>query len=373
MIANTNKKIAITRPSITQLEIDYVTDAITNGWGERCYDYIKRFEKDFASYLGTKHALATSSCTGAIHLALMALGVKAGDEVIIPDITWIASVEPVLYIGAKPVFVDVLPDSWCIDPAKIEAAITPKTRAIIVVHLYGNMAEMNEIAAIAKKHNLKIMEDAAEALGSEYYGRKAGSIGDAGVFSFHGTKTISTGEGGMLVTGNDAVMERARILNDHGRDPKFGKTFWMAEYGYKYKISNLQAAMGCAQVERADELIDKKRKIFSWYRKLFSDTEKFLLNPEPGHIKNSVWMPTVLFNPVLRVDRDALMAFLKENGIDSRPFFYPLTSLPMFEEKTENTVSYDLFRRAINLPSYHDLTEEDATSVYETVSKFISK
>jgi perosamine synthetase len=366
-----NKKIAITRPSITELEIEYVNDAIANGWGEKCYDYIKRFEKDFASYLGSEYALATSSCTGAIHLALMALGVKAGDEVIVPDITWIASVEPVLYIGAKPVFVDVLPDSWCIDPAKIEAAITSKTKAIIVVHLYGNVAEMNEIMTIAKRHNLKIMEDAAEALGSTYFEKKAGSIADAGVFSFHGTKTISTGEGGMLVTSDSAVFERARILNDHGRDPKVGKTFWMAEYGYKYKISNLQAAMGCAQIERAEELVGKKRLIFEWYKTLFNDNEKFQLNPEPAHIRNSVWMPTIIFSPDLKVDRDGLMTFLKANGIDSRPFFYPLTSLPMFIEKRENKVSYDLYMRGINLPSHPGLEFEDVEFVHSTVLKFL--
>ena len=372
MITQTKNKIPITRPSISELEIEYVNDAIRNGWGEKCYDYIQRFEKEFAGYLGVKHALATSSCTGSIHLALMALGIKAGDEVIIPDITWIASVEPILYIGAKPVFVDVLPDSWCIDSDKIESSITPKTTAIVVVHLYGNMSEMNKVNAIAKKHNLKVIEDAAEALGSTYHGKKAGSIGDAGVFSFHGTKTVSTGEGGMLVTNDDAVMERARMLNDHGRDPKIGKTFWMAEYGYKYKMSNLQAAMGCAQIERADELIEKKREIFSWYKKLFNDEKKFQMNPEPDYVKNSVWMPTVVFNHSLNVNRDKLMIYLKEQGIDSRPFFYPLSSLPMFEEKKENKIAYDLYSRGINLPSHHELTRDDASFVHATILKFIS-
>lgn len=364
-------KISITRPSISELEIRYVNDAISNGWGDRCYDYIHRFEKEFASFLGTKHALATSSCTGAIHLALMALGVKAGDEVIVPDITWIASVEPILYIGAKPVFVDVLPDTWCIDPAAVERHITPKTTAVVVVHLYGNVVDMDPILALAKKHKLKILEDAAEGLGSMYHGKKAGSIGDAGVFSFHGTKTISTGEGGMLVCNDDAIMERSRILNDHGRDPKIGKTFWMAQYGYKYKMSNLQAAMGCAQIERADELIAKKHEIFSWYKKLFSDSAKYTLNPEPEGIYNSYWMPTVVFNRSLRVDRDNLMKYLKEHQIDSRPFFYPLSSLPCFEAKPENTVSYDLYSRAINLPSHHGLSFEDAERVYQTVTEYV--
>ncbi|HMH23178.1 MAG TPA: DegT/DnrJ/EryC1/StrS family aminotransferase [Puia sp.] len=365
-------KIVITKPSISDLEIEYVNDAIRNGWGSKCYDYIYRFEKEFAAYQQQSHALATSSCTGAIHIALMALGVKAGDEVIVPDITWIASVEPVLYIGAKPVFVDVLKDTWCIDPVKVEAAITPKTKAILVVHVYGNLADMDAIMSIAKKHGLVVLEDAAEALGSEYNGKKAGSIGDAGVFSFHGTKTISTGEGGMMVTDNASVLERAKILNDHGRNPKIGKTFWMEEYGYKYKMSNLQAAMGCAQIERANELIDKKREVFSWYKKLLSDLP-CSLNPELRGTKNSYWMPTAVFDKSVVLDREALFSYMKENNIDSRPFFYPLTSLPMFESKPENKVAYDIYYRGINLPSHHDLKREDVEYVCEAIKNYIRK
>jgi len=364
------EKIAITRPSISELEIEYVQDAIRNGWGSKCYDYIYRFEKEFAAYEGTKYALATSSCTGAIHIALMALGIKQDDEVIVPDITWIASVEPVLYIGAKPVLVDVLPDSWCIDPKKVEEAITPKTKAILVVHLYGNLVEMDAIMSIAKKYNLAVLEDAAEGLGSEYKGRKAGSIGHAGVFSFHGTKTISTGEGGMLVTNDPAVLERAKVLNDHGRDPKIGKTFWMAEYGYKYKMSNLQAAMGCAQIERGNELIDKKREIFSWYKELLGGLP-CILNPEPSGTKNSYWMPTVIMDTSMSFDREALFAFMKKNNIDSRPFFYPLSSLPIFEPKPENIVSYDIYSRGINLPSYHDLRKQDVEYVCSIIKRFL--
>ena len=367
------KRIPINKPSITDLEINYVNDAVANGWGEKCYDYINRFEKDFSKYQNTKYALATSSCTGAIHLALMALGVKAGDEVIIPEITWIASAEPVLYIGAKPVFVDVLRDSWCIDPKQIEAAITPKTKAIIVVHVYGNLCDMNEIMAIAKKHNLVVLEDAAEALGSEYFGNKAGSIADVGVFSFHGTKTMTTGEGGVLVTNNEAVYDKAKILNDHGRNPKDpeNKMFWMRDYGYKYKISNLQAALGCAQISRIEELVEKKRQIFNRY------TEKLKslacqLNPEPANRKNSYWLPTVVFDKLLSFNRDDFFKLCTENNIDSRPFFFPLSSLPMFETREGNTVAYDIYERGINLPSYHDITIEEIDFVSELVIKFIS-
>jgi perosamine synthetase len=366
----TTKRIPINKPSISELEIGYVDDAIRNGWGAKCYDYIFRFEKEFSAFQQSKHALATSSCTGAIHLALMALGVRAGDEVIVPEITWIASVEPILYIGAKPVFVDVLPDTWCIDPAKVREAITPKTKAIIPVHIYGNLCEMDAIMDIAKKHGLVVLEDAAEGLGSEYKGQKAGSIGDAGVFSFHGTKTISTGEGGILVTSRPEVYEQAKILNDHGRDPKVGKTFWMENYGYKYKMSNLQAAMGCAQIERADELIGKKRLIFSWYRELLKGLP-CRLNPEPPGTKNSYWLPTAIFDEEVMFDRDRLFAYMKEHNIDSRPFFYPLSSLPMFESCPGNKVAYGIYARGINLPSYHDLEFEDAKTVVETLRAFL--
>jgi perosamine synthetase len=363
------EKIPITRPSITSLEIEYVNDAVANGWGSKCYDYIYRFEKEFATYQETKFALATSSCTGAIHIALMALGVQAGDEVIVPEITWIASVEPILYIGAKPVFVDVLPDTWCIDPEKIEAAITDKTKAIIPVHVYGNLCEMDKIMEIARKHKLVVLEDAAEALGSEYKESKAGSIGDAGVFSFHGTKAMTTGEGGMLVTNNENLFTRAKILNDHGRDPKIGKTFWMAEYGYKYKMSNIQAALGCAQLQRIGELIDKKREIFGWYRELLADLPCIINSERPG-TKNTYWMPTAIIDDTINFDREALFAYMKENNIDSRPFFYPLSSLPMFEKKATNTVSYDIYKRGINLPSYHDLDIENVKYVVNCLKYF---
>lgn len=360
------KKIPITKPSITELEIAYVNDAITNGWGENCYGYINRFEKDFSNHLGTKYALATSSCTGAIHLALMALGVKANDEVIVPEITWIASVEPVLYIGAKPVFVDVLKDSWCIDPEKFEKAITPNTKAVIVVHVYGNLVEMDAIKSIAAKHNIKVIEDAAEALGSEYKNQKAGSIADVGVFSFHGTKTLTTGEGGVMVMNDEEVYERAKILNDHGRNPKDNKVFWMKEYGYKYKMSNLQAALGCAQIQRINELVAKKREIFTWYKKLINiECET---NPEPNNTINSYWMPTLVFSKDSGFNREDFFKLSKEHNIDSRPFFYPLSSLPMFESKPENIVAYSIYDKAINLPSFHDMTHETVEAVVECLN-----
>ena len=368
-----NKRIPINKPSISELEIGYVNDAIRNGWGEKCYDYIFKFEEAFARHIGSLRATATSSCTGAIHLALMAMGIKEGDEVIVPEITWIASVEPVLYIGAKPVFVDVLRDSLCIDPAKIEKAITPKTKAIIVVHVYGNVCDMDSIMAIAKKYNLKVLEDAAEGIGSEYKGQKVGSIGDAGVFSFHGTKTVSSGEGGMVTTNDPELNEKVRILNDHGRNSKDpeNKMFWMRNFGYKYKMSNLQAAMGCAQVERIEELIDKKRQIFNLYSQSLNEV-RCQMNPEPPGTRNGYWLPTIIFDKSLNVNREKLFEYHKRFNIDTRPVFFPLSSLPMFDSCPGNEVAYDIYERGINLPSYHDLLEEEQYFVIQRTKDFLN-
>ncbi|MCR4298355.1 MAG: DegT/DnrJ/EryC1/StrS family aminotransferase, partial [Gallionella sp.] len=258
-------RIYYTKPSITDLEIRYATDAATNGWGERCYEYIARFESLFREHLGVKHAIATSSCTGAMHMGLAALGVKAGDEVILGDTNWIASAAPITYLGATPVFVDVLPDTWCLNPEKVEAAITPRTKAIIAVHLYGNLCDLDALIAIGEKHGIPIIEDAAEAIGSQWHGRRAGSIGRFGTFSFHGTKTLTTGEGGMFVTNDDALYERVLALSNHGRARGQTKQFWPDMVGFKYKMSNIQAAIGCAQMERIDELVAGKRRIFTYY------------------------------------------------------------------------------------------------------------
>ncbi|MFC1780896.1 DegT/DnrJ/EryC1/StrS family aminotransferase [Planctomycetota bacterium] len=365
------RKIFYAKPSVTELEINYVTDAIKNGWADQCYDYIKRLQSSFCDYLDSKHSLATSSCTGALHIAFAALGIKEGDEVIVPDITWIASVAPLVYLKAKPVFVDVLPDSWCIDPEKIERAITKKTKAILAVHLYGNLVEMDAVLEIARKYSLAVVEDAAEALGSEYKNQKAGSIADFGVFSFHGTKTVTTGEGGMLVTNRQDLFDEANIMADHGRDPSINKIFWMERIGYKYKMSNLQAAMGCAQIERADELVNKKREVFNWYQEYARNIPYLSWNLEPAYTKNSFWMPTIIFDNSYKIERDDLIQKMIAENICVRPFFYPLSSLPMFEDKEESKISYSIYNRGINLPSYFDLTCDDVRYVCEKLGWFL--
>lgn len=359
-------RIYYTKPSITDLEIHYATDAATNGWGERCYEYIGRFESLFRKHLGVKHAIATSSCTGAMHMGLAALGIKAGDEVILGDTNWIASAAPVTYLGATPVFVDVLPDTWCLNPEKVEEAITPRTKAIIAVHLYGNLCDLDALLAIGKKHGIPVIEDAAEAIGSQWHGRRAGSIGTFGTFSFHGTKTLTSGEGGMFVTQDDALHEKVLTLSNHGRARGQTKQFWPDVIGFKYKMSNIQAAIGCAQLERIDELIAGKRRIFTYYAEQFRNLP-LRMNPEPADTVNGYWMPTILADEGVYFDREALLSAFKENNIDGRQFFWPLSMLPMFDKRPENIVSYSLCERAINLPSYHDLSEMEMDRVVSEV------
>lgn len=363
----TLSKIHYAKPSITQKEIDYATDAATNGWGENCLLYLNKFSEALKSYLGVPHVIPTSSCTGALHMGMAALGIGPGDEVIAPDVTWVASVAPVKYLGATPVLVDVLEDTWCIDPSKIEAAITPRTKAILAVHLYGNLCEMDEIKRIADKHNLFIVEDAAEAMGSVYKGRRAGSMGDISTFSFHGTKTMTTGEGGALIIQSDEVNRKARVLDNHGRDMRVPKQFWCETIGLKYRMCNVAAAIGVAQLERIDELVTRKRTIFNMYRDKLADIPGLALNPEKADTFNSYWMTTAIFPKGIGFSREKLMKQFAENNIDARVFFYPLSMMPPFEDCPENTVSLDIYERGMNLPCYHDITEADIDRVCSVI------
>lgn len=361
-------RIFYTKPSITEKEVEYATDAARNGWGEKCYEYINRFEEAFKTHLDVKYAIATSSCTGALHMGLAALGVGPGDEIILADTNWIASAAPITYLGAKPVFVDILPDSWCINPQLAEAAITPRTKAIIAVHLYGNLCEMDKLLAIGKKHGIPIIEDAAEAIGSIYHGKRAGSIGTFGTFSFHGTKTLTTGEGGMFVTNDPDLYDHVLTLSNHGRTKGQNKQFWPDMVGFKYKMSNIQAAIGCAQVERIDELIRRKREILSYYRIQLGNFPGLSMNPEPAGTINGSWMPTVVFNSEAGLSREQLQAAFAVENIDARVFFWPLSSLPTFEVALGNTYAFQIPTRAINLPSYHDISEIDLCRVVQTLS-----
>lgn len=360
-------RICYTKPSITELEVGYATDAARNGWGERCYDYIQRFEAQFRNHLGVKHAIATSSCTGALHMGMAALGIGPGDEVILADTNWIASVSPVVHLGATPVFVDILTESWCLDPARVEAAITPRTKAILAVHLYGNLCEMDWLLEIGRQHGIAVIEDAAEAIGSVWHGRRAGSMGRFGAFSFHGTKTLTTGEGGMFVTDDDALHETVLTLSNHGRARGQTRKFWPDMVGFKYKMSNVQAAIGCGQMERIEDLTDRKRALLRRYRELLAPYSVVSLNPESSNTVNGAWMPTAVFAPHTGVTRERLQAAFAAESIDARVFFHPLASLPMFGSQAGAPHAADIAARAINLPSFHDMTDEEQQRIVGVV------
>jgi perosamine synthetase len=360
-------RIPYTKPSITELEVRYATDAAANGWGERCYEYIGRFEQAFKAHLSVKHAIATSSCTGALHMGMAALGIGPGDEVIMADTNWIATAAPIVHLGAKPVFVDILPDTWCIDPELAEAAITPRTKAIVAVHLYGNLCDMGRLLAIGAKHGIPIIEDAAEAIGSVWHGKRAGSMGRFSSFSFHGTKTITTGEGGMFVTNDDDLYETVLTLSNHGRARGQTKQFWPDMVGFKYKMSNLQAAVGCGQIERIEELITRKRGILSHYKSRLSGLPGLSINPEPKDTINGAWMPTVVFATETGVTREGLQAAFTSENIDARVFFWPVSSFPMFEAARRNTKAWSIPSGAINLPSYHDISADEINRVCHVI------
>ncbi len=372
-------RIPVAGPSITQREIDYVSDAVATCWHSEANKYNAKFEQAFAEYIGVKYAVTLPSCTSAIHLSLAAMHIGPEDEVIVPDITWIASAAPISYVGAKVVFADIDPDTWCLSPESFESCITEKTRAVIPVNLYGNMPKMDAILEIANRYNLSVIEDAAEAFGSEFNGCRAGSFGDTGVFSFHGSKTMTTGEGGMLVTDRDDLYERVSILRDHGRRPG-DVSFFNSEVGFKYKMSSMQAAVGLAQVERAEELVARKRQIYSWYQEELGEIEQIQLNPEPPNVRNSFWMTTALFDPTLGLTKQDWGELLKNHGIDTRPFFHPLSSLPAYsisleaqQAKKRNAIAYRISETGINLPSGLGLTHRQTLKVSKAIIQIVDQ
>ena len=356
-------RIPIAGPSITQKEIDYVTEAVKSAWYDGANVFHERFEKAFAGHCGRKHAISLPSCTSGLHLALAALGIGPGDEVIVPDVTWIASVAPVRYVGATPIFADIDSETWCLSPDAFAAAITPRTKAAIVVDLYGAMPDWERLTEIASRKGVHLIEDAAEAIGSRWRERRAGSFGVMSAFSFHGSKTLTTGEGGMLVLDDDRLRTRILQLRDHGRVP--GDTmFFNEEVGWKYKMSSMQAALGLAQLERLDELVSKKRQIFSWYRQALANWNLGTLNPDVPGLFNSYWMTTILLDAALGIKKETLVPRLRQQGVDVRPFFYPLSAIPAFRDTPEaakaqktNKVAYSVSPYGINLPSALSLDE----------------
>lgn len=356
--------IPVTSPDLDGNELKYLTDAFLSTWISSTGTYITRFEKEFSEFCTTKYGVATSNGTTAIHLALLALGIGPGDEVIVPDLTFAATINTVLHAGATPVIVDVEQDSWCIDPAEIKKAITPRTKAIIPVHLYGQPCSMNEIMAIAKEHKLYVIEDCAEAHGAEYEGKKVGSFGDIACFSFYGNKIVTTGEGGMCLTSSAELDEKMRVLRDHGMNKK--KRYWHDVVGYNYRMTNLQAAIGCAQLERIDRILKEREEIESQYYQSLKHLSAIEWQPHiPGRTR-VVWLVNILIKnkPVPEI-----IEKMKEAAIDVRPFFYPLSEMDIYKKyvfSVKNSLA--LSRSGLSLPTMKNL---DYKRIGEAMSRIL--
>lgn len=345
-----------------------MSDAVRSGWVSSIGTYIESFERAFAEYCGTTHALAVSSGTTALHLALASLEIGSGDEAIIPDLTFVATANAVTYTGASVVCVDIDERTLCMDVDAVERAITPRTRVIIPVHLYGHPAQMDALMTIARTHGLHVVEDAAEAHGAEFEGRRVGSFGEFGVFSFYGNKVITTGEGGMLTTNSHDLYLKAKKLRDHAMSPD--KRYWHTEVGFNYRMTNLQAALGVAQMERISEFLAKRQRIYQWYRESLGSEPNLRLNHQAAGTKNVYWMVCLEMMGITEFERAQVMTELRDAGVDSRPYFYPVSDLPMYG-KADTPIAHEISPRGINLPSYTDLTEVDVAEIGEATRQVL--
>jgi len=362
-------KYPVYRPSIKGNELKYVTDCIESTWISSRGKYVDDFEKKFAGYLHSDHATSVCNGTVALHLALLVLDLQHGDEVIVPTFTYIASVNAIAYLGATPVFVDSLPLTWQIDCADVERKITKRTKAILAPHIYGHPCEMERLMEICRQHQLFLVEDCAEAIGSRYHNRLMGTFGDIAAFSFFGNKTITTGEGGMVVTQSVELMNRAKKLKNQGLS---NLEYWHDEIGYNYRMTNICAALGVAQLEHIEEIVAAKIKIASFYRRAFENSE-IEMQGEAPNVLNSYWMCSILVPSA--IERDALRSFLRQSGIETRPLFYPVHSMVMYSHLTNELypIASDISSRGINLPSYPDLKEEEVTFIANQVIKFLRR
>ncbi|MGN0929694.1 MAG: DegT/DnrJ/EryC1/StrS family aminotransferase [Alphaproteobacteria bacterium] len=362
-------KYNVYQPSLTGNEKKYVNECLDTTWISSKGRFVSEFEDKFSKYIGVNYGTAVCNGTVAIHLALVALGVGEGDEVIVPTFTYIASVNPIVQVGATPVFVDSDEDDWQMSPEDIEKKITPKTKAIIAVHLYGHPCKMDKIMAIAKKHNLLVVEDCAEAIGSEFEGQKVGSFGDVACFSFFGNKTMTCGEGGMCLTNDPTIYDRLSRLKGQGL-AKF-REYWHDMLAFNYRMTNIAAAIGCAQLEQVQTFIDKKQKVASWYKKYLKGVPVKFHEPR-GKVFHTYWMNSILVEK--GQDREALRSFLREAGIETRPTFYPVHTMPMYSTRfTSHKVAEDIALRGMNLPSYPALEEEDVKYICDKIREFYAK
>lgn len=364
------KKISVASPNLNGNEKRYVDECMDTTWISSGGEYIKKFEAAFAEFCETQYAASCCNGTVALHLALMALGIGTDDEVIMPVITYIATANAVKYVGAKPVFVDVDKDGWNIDVNKIEEKITEKTKAIIVVHLYGNPVDMDEVMRIAKKHNLYVVEDAAEAHGALYKGKKVGSIGDISTFSFFGNKVITTGEGGMVVTQNEELDRKMRLLKGQGVDPH--KRYWHLAIGYNYRMTNIEAAIGLAQLEKVDEHIANRIKVRDKYYNILKEYRDYIEFQQTTEESKSInWMTSITFTPKVTIDRDTICQKLAEQGIETRPVFYLVNAMPPYKDDECFPVAEYISARGINLPTHDLLTDEDIQYICDCLLNII--
>lgn len=364
--------IPVCEPLLGGKELEYVTDCLKTNWISSQGKYVREFEDRFANYCGCKYGISTTNGTTALHLALASLGIGAGDEVIIPVFTMVAPVFATVYTGAKPVLVDSEPETWNIDVAKIEEKITPRTKAIMPVHIYGHPCDMDSIMKLAQKHNLLVIEDAAEAHGAEYKRKKAGSFGHVNCFSFYANKIITTGEGGMLVTNNDDVADKAKRLKDQAFSKE--RRFLHTDLGFNYRMTNIQAAIGLGQFEQIDQFVEARRRNAYLYNSRLKDIPGVMLPPEKEWAKNVYWMYCIMIEDSFGISRDELMKKLGENGIQTRTFFIPMHQQPAFLNmelfKGERyPVAEDLSRKGLYLPSGSGLTEEQIKQVCDAVSE----
>ena len=366
--------IHVAEPALVGNEKAYVNDCIDSNWISSNGKYINRFEEEFANYCGVKYAVACSNGTTALHLALLAAGISAGDEVIIPTLTFVATANAVTYCGATPILVDSDPVTWNINPPDIERRLTSRTKAIIAVHLYGHPADMDSINAIADKHGLLVIEDAAEAHGARYKEKNAGSLGNIATFSFYGNKIITTGEGGMVVTDDKEIAYKARQLRGQGMDP--ARRYWFPQVGYNYRMSNVAAAIGVAQLEKIEWHLQRRRSIAYQYAEHFSNHKRIRMQPEPPSGRNAYWMSCIVLETASLISRDELALKLFDAGIETRPFFPPMHQLPMYAETAREhkfPIADMLSRSGLSLPSHANLTDDDIAYIADQVKEAFVK
>jgi perosamine synthetase len=363
------RRLPVAEPALVGNERDYVLDCLETTWISSSGKYVDAFERSFAEFCGVEHALTCANGTVALHLALLALGVGPGDEVIVPTLTYVASANAVVYCGATPVLVDSEPDSWNLDPARVAEAITERTKAIMAVHLYGHPADMDPLVELAREHRIAIVEDAAEAHGAQYRGQTVGSIGDVSTFSFYGNKIITTGEGGAVVTNDAELATRIKMLRGQGQDPN--RRYWFPVVGYNYRLTNVAAAIGLGQLERVDWHLERRREVARWYAEFLGPDRRITTSPEQPWARSSFWISCALLAEDTQ-PRDDVMARLADRGIETRPFFYPMHTLPMYEHllrpEAGFPVAESLARRGLNLPTSAMLTRDDVRYVCEELS-----